>query len=526
MSGLENRSHIGLDNPLGIPGLTTGDIIYFNNGVFNRLPIGTTNYVLTVAAGVPSWAAGGGGGGGSPGGSSGQVQYNNSGSFGGIGNTAYSILGNNTSSTSNPPSTLQSFILGTPSYTPSSTTFEQDTTSVNGYAQAILRNSSNGASASADFVAENDIGTDTTNYIDMGINSSGFSGAGPINIASGGYVYTQTGALSVGTVANQTLHLFANNTDAITITGAGAVAISGNPTTTTQSSTDNSTKIATTAYVTTAVNNAIAGVNPAVAVQAATNAILPNSPTYNNGVSGVGATLTDGGTHALVIDGYTVLLNDRVLVKNQGSAFQNGVYTQTTLGVNGVTAWILTRASDYNQPSDMNNTGAIPVVNGTANAATSWVLTSTVNTVGMDAVTFTQFSLNPTTIATLSGNNAFTGNNSMSGNLYQSAGYFEQAIYSNGNSGSTPTIAWDNGNLQSITVNAGATFSFTAPTHPGRFTIIITQDGTGHTYTLPTIKWPGGLAPTLSTAAGAIDIISIIWTTGTTYYGIGNTAFA
>jgi hypothetical protein len=59
----------------------------------------------------------------------------------------------------------------------------------------------------------------------------------------------------------------------------------------------------------------------------------------------------------------------------------------------------------------MNSTGAIPVVSGTANGTTSWVLTSAVNAVGADAVTFTEFSLNPATVATLAANNAFTGHN-------------------------------------------------------------------------------------------------------------------
>lgn len=163
----------------------------------------------------------------------------------------------------------------------------------------------------------------------------------------------------------------------------------------TQATTDNSTKIATTAFV----SNAVTASNPAVAVQAATAAVLPNSPSYNNGVAGVGATLTSTSAAALVVDGYTVLLNDRVLVKNQATAANNGVYTQTTLGT-GIINWVLTRATDYNTPSDMNNTGAIPVVNGTANTDTMWLQTSTVNNVGTDAVTFTQFSLNPTTLVT------------------------------------------------------------------------------------------------------------------------------
>ncbi len=63
---------------------------------------------------------------------------------------------------------------------------------------------------------------------------------------------------------------------------------------------------------------------------------------------------------------------------------------------------VLTRALDYNSPSDINNTGAIPVVNGTVNATTTWVLTSTVNTVGTDPLTFTEFSLKPSTIVTTS----------------------------------------------------------------------------------------------------------------------------
>jgi hypothetical protein len=166
-------------------------------------------------------------------------------------------------------------------------------------------------------------------------------------------------------------------------------------TATTQAAGDNSTKVATDAFVTTAINNAIAAVNPAVAVSAATTTVLPNTPTYNNGVSGIGATLTAGANAVLVVDGYTPLLNDRILVKNQASAFQNGVYNVTQLGIAGVLPWILTRALDYDQPSDINFTGAIPVVSGTVNATTQWVITSTVNTVGTDALTYAQFTVAP-----------------------------------------------------------------------------------------------------------------------------------
>lgn len=183
-------------------------------------------------------------------------------------------------------------------------------------------------------------------------------------------------------------------------TSGTAANLSGTPTVpngtaaATQSQNDNSTKLATTAYTDLAVSNAVAGVNPAVAVQAATTGVLPNSPTYANGVAGVGATLTAGSAAALVIDGYTLVLLDRVLIKNQASTFQNGVYFLSTLGT-GVIPYVLTRALDFDTPSDMNNTGAIPVINGTVNGTTQWVITSKVTTVGTDAVTFAQFSSNP-----------------------------------------------------------------------------------------------------------------------------------
>ncbi len=76
--------------------------------------------------------------------------------------------------------------------------------------------------------------------------------------------------------------------------------------------------------------------------------------TYNNGSSGVGATLTNAGTNAaLVIDSVSMVLNDRVLVANQTTQTQNGVYTVTTVG-DGSTAWVLTRSTDTDTaaPSD------------------------------------------------------------------------------------------------------------------------------------------------------------------------------
>ncbi len=144
------------------------------------------------------------------------------------------------------------------------------------------------------------------------------------------------------------------------------------------------------------VDNAITAVNPATSVVAASTGAL--TVTYLNGVSGVGATLTNAGAQAAFqIDGQSLTINQRVLIKDQSSTFQNGVYTVTVVGT-GATNWVLTRALDYDKPSDINNTGVINVLNGTVNALTGWLINSSVTTVGTDAITYTKYNNAPGTV--------------------------------------------------------------------------------------------------------------------------------
>ena len=117
--------------------------------------------------------------------------------------------------------------------------------------------------------------------------------------------------------------------------------------------------------------------------------------TYDNGTSGVGATLTNAGTNAAItIDGVALSLNDRVLVYNQTNAAHNGIYTVTTVG-DGSTAWVLTRATDADSygPSDPDALGegdAYFVKEGDTGAGELYVMnTSGVITFGTTAITFT-----------------------------------------------------------------------------------------------------------------------------------------
>ena len=103
--------------------------------------------------------------------------------------------------------------------------------------------------------------------------------------------------------------------------------------------------------------------------------------TYNNGASGVGATLTNGGTQAaLVVDGRTATVNDIVLVKNEITQPQyNGLYTVTTVGT-GASNWVLTRHVDMDQTGEFM--GAFIPVGNSANIMASGTQTVAINTVG------------------------------------------------------------------------------------------------------------------------------------------------
>ena len=80
------------------------------------------------------------------------------------------------------------------------------------------------------------------------------------------------------------------------------------------------------AWVNVAMDDAIAGLSWHDAVHFSTAAVLPNSPTYSNGTSGVGATLTSDSQIRLQVDGQNVTTGNRVLVQDQSSAVQNGIY--------------------------------------------------------------------------------------------------------------------------------------------------------------------------------------------------------
>ena len=115
--------------------------------------------------------------------------------------------------------------------------------------------------------------------------------------------------------------------------------------------------------------------------------------TYSNGTSGVGATLTNSGTQAaLTIDSRVLTVGDRVLVKNQTTALQNGFYRVTTVGT-ASTNWVLTRTLDADQDSEITPGAFTFVEEGTIGANNGYVCTNVGSiTIGTTPITFVQFS--------------------------------------------------------------------------------------------------------------------------------------
>lgn len=134
-------------------------------------------------------------------------------------------------------------------------------------------------------------------------------------------------------------------------------------------------------------------------VVAATTGVLPNTPTYANGTAGVGATLTSTGNAAFqaTTDGVaTATIGQRILVKDQASSFQNGIYTITAVG-SGAAQWVLTRATDFDSssstPPRVVAGSTVYVDGGTVNGGQLWAMNQTAAiTMGTTGITWTQIS--------------------------------------------------------------------------------------------------------------------------------------
>ena len=174
--------------------------------------------------------------------------------------------------------------------------------------------------------------------------------------------------IAVGANANNILDAVtgARNINGARITGAGAPI--------------NDSDLATRGYV----NSVAQGLDVKESVKVATTGGLAG--TYATG----GQTLTANSNGAIQVDGVTLSVNDRLLLKDQATGSQNGIYTVTTVG-DGSTAFVITRALDFNTSAEVGAGAFMFVESGSANAGKSFIQSATGPTLDTDALTFSVF---------------------------------------------------------------------------------------------------------------------------------------
>lgn len=163
----------------------------------------------------------------------------------------------------------------------------------------------------------------------------------------------------------------------LTLGGLTSVAVTQDPVSALQ--------LATKQYVDAIAEGLHVHASCAAATTGTLASITGGTVTYNNGTAGVGATLTLS-VALSVLDGYTLQNGDRVLVKNEATQANNGIYTWATGGT------VLTRATDFDTATEIASGDFTFVTYGTLYADTGWVQTNPVITVGTSPIIFTQFS--------------------------------------------------------------------------------------------------------------------------------------
>ena len=212
-----------------------------------------------------------------------------------------------------------------------------------------------------------------------------FGAVQTLNIGNATYGKISTSASNV-TIASGTNA--ANSTVTIQPQGTGTVDVSNKRITSVADPTQ-AQDAATKAYV----DAVKTGLTVKDSARVATTGTL--TVTYANGTAGVGATLTNAGTQAaLTLDSIVLNVGDRVLVKDQTAALQNGIYTVTNVG-SASTNWVLNRATDFDQSPNGEIGGGdfVFVQEGTANADNGYVVTTNGTiTVGTTSIDWAQFS--------------------------------------------------------------------------------------------------------------------------------------
>ena len=240
----------------------------------------------------------------------------------------------------------------------------------------------------------------TTRAIELSGDITGtanFDGSAAINIST--TIAANSVALGTDTTGNYVADLTAgtgisvsgggSETATVTVTNTGVTALAGTANQITASGSTGSITLSLPSAVTfpgTVTLNA----DPSSELQAATKQYVDSVAQGLDVKASVKVATTVTGTLATafangsVVDGITLVTGDRILIKNQSTGSQNGIYTVNATGAP-------TRASDMDVASDFPSSFTF-VEQGTLNADTGWVCTNNLVVVGTTDIVFAQFS--------------------------------------------------------------------------------------------------------------------------------------
>jgi hypothetical protein len=208
-------------------------------------------------------------------------------------------------------------------------------------------------------------------------------------------------------------------------------------------------------------------------------------------------TLASSFANGSTIDTVTLATGDRILVKNQSSGSENGLYTVNASGAP-------TRAYDMDVNTEV--LGALVYVVAGGQAGTFWYCTNTAAvTLGSTSLAFSQIASTAT---------GFVLSSHGGEEVYQTIAAL----------GATHTLDLANGNGFDATLTANCTLTFSGATAGTlcSFMLLLRQNGTGGwTTTWPgSVVWAGGTAPTLSTTLSTASVLTFFTLDGgTTWYG-------
>ncbi len=213
----------------------------------------------------------------------------------------------------------------------------------------------------------------------------------------------------------------------------------------------------------------------------------------------------------VTIDGIALASGDRVLVKNQTDASQNGIYTA------GEGEWY--RAPDAASARNIDKLVIVGIQRGTVNAGRFYAFDTLDPDIGTDAISLVLMDFSGgtgVTYATVAETRAAaTGQKVLTADLIEGAAAFVALT-----DAASVALDWDSGVNFSLTLGGNRTLANPTNGQPGTWRhVLVTQDGTGSRALSfgSQYKFTQGLAPTLSTAAGAVDALSILCVSATSF---------